>query len=263
MKKVNYHTHTQRCKHAQGTEADYVQAALDNKMDILGFSDHAPYPDERFGLRMDYAELKPYVECLKKLQEKYKKELGIRIGLEIEYAGRELSYYHDLLEKEGLEYLLLGQHIFYTSAGEEVNTYFIEQTGDTTYYLEYAKSLEEGMYSGCFKAVAHPDLFFINNLPNDVNCEKACDMIVNAAAATNTILEFNANGFRREKKRYADGVRYPYPHKMFWDKVREAQIPVIINSDCHNPQNVWDHTMEDAYALAESWKLKLVDEILY
>ena len=26
---ANYHTHTPRCRHAEGTEAEYVQAALD------------------------------------------------------------------------------------------------------------------------------------------------------------------------------------------------------------------------------------------
>ena len=29
MKKTNYHTHTKRCMHATGTDADYVKAALD------------------------------------------------------------------------------------------------------------------------------------------------------------------------------------------------------------------------------------------
>lgn len=261
MKRVNYHTHTQLCKHAQGIEIDFVQSAINNKIDILGFSDHAPYPDERYGLRMDYAQLKPHIACLKELQKEYRDKLRICIGLEMEYADSELAYYHELFEKEGLEYLLLGQHIFYTSGGEEMNTYFIEQTGDTGYYIEYAKSLEAGMRSGYFKAVAHPDLFFINDLPIDTNCERACDIIVNAAAATNTVLEFNANGLRREKKQYPDGLRHPYPHKMFWDKVREAKLPVIINSDCHNPKDLWDDTMDRAYELAESWKLNLVDEI--
>ena len=40
---ANYHTHTWRCSHATGTEEEYVQAALDRKLEILGFSDHTPY----------------------------------------------------------------------------------------------------------------------------------------------------------------------------------------------------------------------------
>ncbi len=47
MKKTNYHTHTKRCMHAEGTEADYVKAALNACLDVLGFSDHGPFPDNR------------------------------------------------------------------------------------------------------------------------------------------------------------------------------------------------------------------------
>ena len=52
--RTNFHTHTYRCKHAGGTEQDYVLAAINQEVSILGFSDHAPYPDDRFGLRMDF-----------------------------------------------------------------------------------------------------------------------------------------------------------------------------------------------------------------
>ena len=31
MERTNYHTHTKRCKHAGGTELDYVKAALEKK----------------------------------------------------------------------------------------------------------------------------------------------------------------------------------------------------------------------------------------
>ena len=42
--RANYHAHTWRCSHAKGTERDYVEAALDRGLEILGFSDHTPYP---------------------------------------------------------------------------------------------------------------------------------------------------------------------------------------------------------------------------
>ena len=53
MHKVTYHTHTYRCGHAIGTELDYLNSALENKLNILGFSDHAPQPDDRLNLTKD------------------------------------------------------------------------------------------------------------------------------------------------------------------------------------------------------------------
>ena len=96
-------------------------------------------------------------------------------------------------------------------------------------------------------------------MPWDKNCEEACDRIVEAALLTNTILEFNGNGIRRGKIQYEDGVRYPYPHERFWEKVAKANGKTMINSDCHNPNHVWDACMEEAYQLAKKWGLQVVN----
>lgn len=62
---TNFHTHTPRCLHAAGTDTEYIESAIATKMTILGFSDHAPYPDNRFGLRMSYDQLDEYIESIK------------------------------------------------------------------------------------------------------------------------------------------------------------------------------------------------------
>ncbi len=259
MERTNYHTHTKRCKHAGGTELDYVKAALEKKLSVLGFSDHAPYPDDRMGMRMDYVELKSYIEEVLQLKEQYRKELSILLGLEIEFDPREMDYYYQLKEEMGIEYLLLGQHAYIDKRGETINIYSLEQTKDTSHYLEYANSLKDAMKTGLFPVIAHPDVIFINQMPWDKNCEEACDRIVEAAISTNTILEFNGNGIRRGKIQYEDGIRYPYPHERFWEKVAKANGTVIINSDCHSPDNIWDTCMDKAYELAQNWRLQVVN----
>lgn len=35
---ANYHTHTWRCRHADGTEREYVERAIEGGLKILGFS---------------------------------------------------------------------------------------------------------------------------------------------------------------------------------------------------------------------------------
>ena len=39
---ANYHTHTVRCGHAEGTEREYIEQALARGLEELGFSDHSP-----------------------------------------------------------------------------------------------------------------------------------------------------------------------------------------------------------------------------
>ena len=40
---TNYHTHTTRCGHAEGTEEEYILTALRCGYKVLGFSDHTPW----------------------------------------------------------------------------------------------------------------------------------------------------------------------------------------------------------------------------
>lgn len=255
--KVNYHTHTFRCKHAVGTEQDYVLEAIKNGFHKLGFSDHAPYPDDRFGYRMDYCELKDYVHTLKDLQNEYKDKLEISIGLEIEYDPSNHKYYDYLLNELNIEYFALGQHIFFHH-NEMSNAFLISNTKE---YIDYANSIATALSTGYFKFVAHPDLIFINELAWDDNCDEACNIIIEAAKKYDAILELNANGIRRGVTSFCDGERYPYPHKKFWEKVALNNIKVIINSDCHNPIQLWDENMDLAYSLAKEWNLNIIYDI--
>ena len=96
--KSNYHTHTLRCKHADGTERDYVEKALELKMDIIGFSEHAPFEQDPFDCRMDYAELDEYLDTLDGLKNEFDGQLKICKGLEIEYLEKYTKYYEYLLQ---------------------------------------------------------------------------------------------------------------------------------------------------------------------
>lgn len=210
---------------------------------------------------MQYDELEPYIRDLDRLKKEYLGRVSLYSGLEIEYCPDMKSYYENLLKPGRLDYLLLGQH-FYTAAGAEpVNIYELEARGDTAAFIDYALSLKEGMETGFFKAVAHPDVIFINDLAWDENCDRACAIIVEAAKATGTVLELNANGIRRGRRKYCDGTRYPYPHKRFWDHVSGTSLPVIVSSDCHNPDVLWDSCMDEGLRLAREWGLHIVDTI--
>ena len=85
---ANYHTHTWRCRHADGTEREYVENAIKAGLKILGFSDHTPqvYPGGyRSSVKMLPSELEGYVDTVLSLKREYKDDIEIRLGLETEY----------------------------------------------------------------------------------------------------------------------------------------------------------------------------------
>lgn len=257
--KTNYHTHTQRCLHAQGTEEDYIRTALEAGVSVLGFSDHAPFPDYDYGYRMPYSELGEYFSAVDRLAKKYSSDIMIQKSLEIEYMPTYRDYYEMILSRYTPDYLILGEHFFLDSGGQLFN--ITTEPTDTDVYLAYARAIAEALKTGYFQMVAHPDIFAMNHFAWDRNCDAAADIILEAAAANSTILEFNANGFRRGLHDYPDGKRYMYPHKNFWSKVVGSDIPVIIGSDCHNPTQVWDDCMLKSRSILQELGITPIDTL--
>ena len=110
---ANYHTHTWRCRHAYGTEREYVENAIEAGLKILGFSDHTPqvYPDGYIcPVKMLPQELEGYVDTVLDLKREYRADIEILLGLEAEYLDTLWEPLMRLLEPYPIEYLILGQH---------------------------------------------------------------------------------------------------------------------------------------------------------
>mgnify|MGYP003469900210 FL=1 len=82
-----YHVHTWRCRHAfDGVyDEDVVKRALEIGATSIYFTDHGPFPGDPFGNRMRYDQLDEYLWTLDELRRRYKDDIKIYIGLEIEY----------------------------------------------------------------------------------------------------------------------------------------------------------------------------------
>ena len=86
---ANYHTHTKRCRHASGTEREYIETAVSRGLTTLGFSDHTPqiFPNGFVSnFRMAPEETAEYFRTLRELRE----ETGYRCG-KLTHIGDLLS----------------------------------------------------------------------------------------------------------------------------------------------------------------------------
>ena len=120
--KCNFHTHTTRCKHATGTEREYVENAIRAGFKVLGFADHAPYlfeGDYVSRIRMDMDQLEGYVNTIQELKREYQGEIQIFGGLEMEYFPALFDRTFAKMQEYPLDYLILGQHCFTDEVGFE------------------------------------------------------------------------------------------------------------------------------------------------
>lgn len=222
MKKTNYHTHTKRCMHAEGTEADYVKAALNAGLDVLGFSDHGPFPDNRFDSRMPYADLDEYLACMDALRPTV--PFPILKGLEIEYCPDSRDYYSFLLKEKSW---IICCWVSIITRRMTVPTFMSSRFLKNRYARIYQicpfrqrsaenRILPDSRASRCI---------FNNPYSWDDNCEEACDIILNAAVQTGAVLELNANGIRKGIQSLGNDHRWPYPYADFWKKSPKLPFP--------------------------------------
>ena len=224
---ANYHTHTARCKHAIGTEEEYVLCAIDAGLEILGFSDHTPYPFRngyRSGIRMGVEEFTGYAQTVNKLRAQYADRIQIHLGVEAEYYPQLFPALLDILQEQSTEYLLLGQHFLHN---EVDGVYAGAPTDDVHILQQYCDQAIDGLYTGMFSCFAHPDL--IHYIGDNKIYRDHMRRLCRAANACDVPLEINLLGIQ--------GKRH-YPADRFWEIAAEENCTVILGTDAHQPQNL-------------------------
>lgn len=231
---ANYHTHTMRCNHAVGTMREYVDNALERQLKIFGFSDHTPqyFPDGYCTfMRMHTQELPQYCADVRALQKEFQGKIQIPLGLEVEYYP---AYWKDLLhhaQDEGVEYMILGQHWLGNELGEPGSS---AATTDERLLKQYCFQVMDGLETGKFTYIAHPDL--LNFVGERKIYRKHMGALIRAAKESGTPLEINILG--RNNGRH-------YPNEAFFEIVAEESCPVILGMDAHAPEHVLNAAVEE------------------
>ena len=233
----NYHTHTLRCRHARGADEEYVLAALDRGLQVLGFADHSPYifPGEYYStMRMPMNELGDYVSSVLALKEKYAGQIAIKLGLELEYYPGCFADTLAELKKYPFDYFLLGQH----ALGDEKDDYLTGWATEDEAILErYVNQTLEGLDTGVFSCFAHPDIIKFEGDPEIY--KKHMRRIVCRAKALDIPLEFNLLGLMTHRN---------YPNRLFWEMVAQEGAKAIIGFDAHQPGVLKDEDLDQMIA---------------
>ncbi len=230
--KYCYHSHTKRCGHASGEDEEYVVKAIELGIKRLGFSDHIFLPSgySQPGIRGDFEQLENYLESAHFLKEKYKNSVDLLVGFEAEYYPEMVDYYKWLL-KEKVDYLILGQHCHLKDGAL---TWYFHKDSPTTDVIPYVNDVIDGLKSGLFKYLAHPDLFMHTYDGFDDVLERESRRLLKACEDLQIPIELNLCGMRR---RYYDEVNHSYPNRNFFSLVKDYNIKVVMGIDAHDPNN--------------------------
>lgn len=238
MNKAIFHVHTFRCGHAENVPDEcYVKKAIDMGASDIMFTDHAPFPGDPFGHRQAYSQLEEYVRTLSELKKRYH-EIEIHIGLEIEYfPSYDKKGFYDLLRSvPEIEILLLGQHM--AEINDEPPRYSFSEPEEYLRDNEYkllGNAMLQGIKTGYFDAIAHPDRIFRKCSAWDAEAEKIASEIINAAVSANIPLEKNISSLDDPKNYKCE----------FWRLV-PGNAKCVVGLDAHSLNE-----MESRYANRE------------
>lgn len=265
--KSNYHTHTFLCKHALGDSEDYVKRAIMLGYHTIAITDHGPFPkflqkklkSRRMSIEQ-YDEV--YLDMLDRSVKKHKDEILVLKGVEIEYLPELEPFYPKFLKD--LDFMILGQH--YIKVGDNHKSIYLDLSKEEI--MLYARTVTEGIETGMFKIVAHPEIFCWNLKENewDQTCIDAANMIIDAAIKNDVALEINVNGVRnsfyQRKEFYQDGkINFPYPRREFWDIAQSKNAMIVMNDDAHAPNRLHDDYTLKTYKFVTEGGIKIIDRI--
>lgn len=233
--KTNYHTHTQRCMHAIGSDEEYVLSAIKAGYDELGFSDHGPWKyDTDFvaHMRMPLSQFEDYYDSISLLKEKYADQISIKIGLECEYYEKYMPWLESFIKEKNLDYIIFGNH-YYQS--DELGIYYGRSTHQEQYMSAYVEDCISGMQTGLYSYLAHPDLFMRCNKEFTPYLKEQSYRICKAAKALNVPLEYNLAGILFNEYY---GTQNGYPNYEFFKIAAEVGNDVIIGIDAHDNEDI-------------------------
>lgn len=221
---ANYHTHTWHCGHAEGTPREYVESAIAEGVQVLGFTDHAPYAYPNGFIsnhRMTQDKVEDYFYTLTDLKKEYADQIQIHIGVEAEYYPELFEQLLVLLRQYPCEYMLLGQHYI----GNEYDDPIMDSD---VFLRSYVDQILEGLSTGLYTYLAHPD--YAKCRGDDATVYRyEMERLCRKAKEMGIPLEINLNGMRG---------RQHYPSKAFWQIVGEIGNDVVIGTDHHYPEGI-------------------------
>jgi len=228
---ADYHLHTPLCRHATGEPGDYATRALAIGLTEIGFSDHAPMPQDDFDdWRMRADQLDEYVEKVRKAQKDFPK-LTIRLALEVDYLPGQEDWIRGLAARHPWDYLIGSVH--YISGGWDIDNpkkLSLWKSRDAfEVWAEYFDWLTKAAETGLFEIIGHVDLPKKFGFRPQRDCTPLYERFLVATKKHDCAIELNTAGLRKDCKEV-------YPSREILQLAFQQGVPITFGSDAHAPE---------------------------
>jgi histidinol-phosphatase (PHP family) len=261
MSWTNYHSH---CRYCDGTDnpEHYVEQAVSDQVRAYGFSSHAPVPfDCNWSMKPE--ALSAYVSEIQQIKEKWQSDIQIYCGLEVDYIPGIFGPKSPILTNVGLDYTIGSIH--FVDAFPDGRRWEID--GLHTFFLQGLKEIFKGdigravsryfeltrqmIEQECPNVVGHLDKIKMQSEEGSLFSESAdwyreeIMQTLQVIADVGVTVEVNTRGLYKKK------VDETYPSRWVLEQMLLMNIPVMLNSDAHHPNEITQCFSESAKQLLE------------
>lgn len=185
------------------------------------------------------------------MQEKYKDRINILFGLEAEYFPRYMEWMRQFCVDEKVDYLILGCHYH---GSDETGVYF--GRADRTCFDEYIDDCINGLETGMYSYLAHPDLP-LRGMEWDEGMRPGFERLCEYCAKHDIPLEYNVLGMQAGYRTGREG----YPNSHFWKIAEKHHNKAIIGMDAHHPKDLRKSLYFRALKNLRKYDVQIVDSI--
>jgi histidinol-phosphatase (PHP family) len=225
----DYHVHTPLCHHAQGWPRDFAQRAVELGLRELGFADHNPMPTQFDKWRMSIDDLPRYLDSVAEVRGDFP-QLNIKLGLECDFIAGKEEWIEKLARMAEWDFLIGSVHYLPSGWAVDDPQYISRFRGAAIEEIwgNYWRTYADAIHSQLFDFMAHPDLpkKFGFRPPGDLT--RYYEPVIEALVERDTPFEINTAGLRKDCAEL-------YPAHDFLTLAAQAKVPVLINSDAHDP----------------------------
>lgn len=230
---ADYHTHTPLCRHATGEPAELAARAVLLGLKELGFSDHAPMPQDDFDdWRMRAADLDRYVAEVEQARRDHP-DLVIKLALEVDYLPGCEDWIRDLAARHPWDYFIGSVH--YVSESWAIDNpaqmALWKDREPLEVWTAYFERLTLAAESGLFDIIGHVDLCKKFAYYPRQDCTHLFTGLLRAVKRRGLVIELNTGGLRKD-------CREIYPSPRIVHLAAEFGIPICFGSDAHAPNEV-------------------------
>lgn len=233
--KADFHMHTRFSSDSEAEPEAMVKAAIALGLETICFTDHQDqdYPGGENEFQIDIEE---YFEEMRRLREKYKDRLDIRIGVEMGLQPHLGQYTHEFVSRYPFDFVIGSVHTI-DKKDPYYGEMFKNRTDEEAYSQTFEETLKDIQNTTDFDVLGHLDYVvrYGRHQARDysyVRYADRIDRILRALIENGKGLEVNTAGLK-----YGLGFAHPHPEVLKQYKKLGGEI-LTIGADGHKPEHI-------------------------